>query len=60
MGQMRDAKKTEGNTNSLQHKIRDGLALNMSDAAIANDAMKQYTHTPIQTVVIISEANFAP
>ena len=32
----------------------------MSKVAIVSDAKKQYTHTPIQTVVKVSDTHFAP
>ena len=60
MGQMRFTKKLENTFRSVQKKISDGLAFTMSKVSIVSDARKQYTHTPIQTIVNLGDTHFAP
>ena len=60
MGQMRFAKKNENTFRTIQQKISDGLAFTMTKVSIVGDAKKQYTHTPVQTVVNVGDTRFAP
>ena len=60
MGQMRFAKKNEKAFHNIQQKICDGLAFTMTKVSIVGDAKKQYTHTPIQTIVNVGDTPFAP
>ena len=60
MGQMRWSKKDDNKFRAVQNKLSDGLAFIMTKASISNDAKKQYTHAPIQTVVNVSDTVFSP
>ena len=60
MGQMRFAKRNENTFRTIQQKISDGLAFTMTKVSIVGDAKKQYTHTPIQTIVNVGDTRFAP
>ena len=51
MGQMRFGKENENAFKTTQQKISDGLAFTMTKVSTVGDAKKQYTHTPIQTIV---------
>ena len=60
MGQMRFVRKHEPAFRSAQQKITDGLAFTMGKVAIVSDSKKQYTHTPIQTIVNVGDTHLAP
>jgi hypothetical protein len=60
MGQMRWTQQDDSKFRSVQNKLSDGLAFNMTKVSIVNDAKKQYIHSPIQTVVNVGDTLFSP
>ena len=60
MAQMRYVKKCEVTFKKVQDRMVDGRAFTMSKDSIDTKAKKQYTHTPIQTIVELGTTTFAP